>query len=233
MSHSLEIFGASIVLIGDFNPAIFTPDWLESQQLLGAADAQSARDDKTLVISHQVTRFETEWFILQVLEQQFSITSKGNVSDGLKDVVAGVFTLLSHTPIKAIGINTTAHFKIHTEETYQKIGNVLAPKDIWSSIFSKNVHLGMETLSIRIQPVNEEGGFVGNGDTKLITIQPSANITNGVYFLLNDHHNIESIQNKEETKAQSAVKILCDNWASEKANNIHIFEDILNQALNS
>ena len=64
MSFSLEIFNASIVLVGDFNPAIFTPDWLESHQLIGPADAKTARDDVNIFISHQVTRLETEWFIL-------------------------------------------------------------------------------------------------------------------------------------------------------------------------
>lgn len=233
MSFSLEIFGASVVLVGDFNPAIFTPDWLEKHQLLGAADAEFARNNEGTVITHQVTRFETEWFVLQVLEQQFSISSKGNVTDSLKDLVTGIFSLLIHTPVKGLGLNSTAHFKIDTEENYHKIGNVLAPKDIWKSVFDKNTHPGLENLAIRLQPLDDEGKHTKDGNFKLVTLQPSANIPNGVYFMINNHYNIDAINNENQTKAQSAISTLCQDWNEHVIKSNEKFEKILAMVLNS
>lgn len=74
MAHKPETFSSSIVAIGDFNPAIFSPDWLERNDLIGEGDAETAREGnygRQMLVSHQVSTFETAWFALQVLENQF------------------------------------------------------------------------------------------------------------------------------------------------------------------
>ena len=46
MAYNAEILASAIVAIGDFNPAIFTPDWLERNGLIGKDDADAAREEK-------------------------------------------------------------------------------------------------------------------------------------------------------------------------------------------
>lgn len=234
MSAALEIFSSSIVVIGDFNPAIFTPDWLEKYGLLGNADAELARRDASSVISHHATRFETDWFILQVLEQNFSLTSKGSVRPNLKDIVSGIFSLVPHTPVKALGLNFMAHYKMAHEEDYHKIGDSLAPKTVWHSIFDEASNAaGLENLTIRVQPFTRTDKTNKCNDSKAISIQPSGVVPNGVFLTMNDHHDIEKAELQEnETKAEMIVRLVNDVWQSQWDESLKIFESVISKALN-
>ncbi|MGB5613484.1 MAG: hypothetical protein WBM67_12595, partial [Sedimenticolaceae bacterium] len=62
MAYTAEIFTSTIVALGNFNPAIFSPDWLEQSGLIGADDAAGIRegaDGNQLVLSRQVTTCES------------------------------------------------------------------------------------------------------------------------------------------------------------------------------
>jgi hypothetical protein len=119
VTHTAEILTSSIVAVGDFNPAIFSPDWLERNDLIGEGDADTAREGgrtrSMMLVSHQATTFETEWFALQVLESQFSLTSKDVLSPAFKDLAVGIFQLVPHTPVTAVGLNFLGHFKLASE----------------------------------------------------------------------------------------------------------------------
>ena len=53
-----EIDGVDVVLVGDFNPAIFTPAWFALNGLL----PESATASADLQIAHQqITAFNTDW----------------------------------------------------------------------------------------------------------------------------------------------------------------------------
>ena len=129
-----EIFESSIVVGGNFNPAIFSPYWMEKNNLIGSDVAKNALESPSLIITNQALRFETEWFVLQVLPQQFSLTSKGAIAPMMRDLAEQVFLLLPHTPVTAVGLNFQGHYKINTIEDYHKIGDTLAPKKIWDQI---------------------------------------------------------------------------------------------------
>ena len=63
MRISPEISGTSIVLVGSFNPAIFTPAWFELHGLLPEGASEIADVD---VVHPQATSFTAEWLILNV-----------------------------------------------------------------------------------------------------------------------------------------------------------------------
>jgi len=42
MAYSEEILASSVIVLGNFNPAISPPDWFEKNQLIGAEDAEIA-----------------------------------------------------------------------------------------------------------------------------------------------------------------------------------------------
>ena len=92
-------------VVGDFNSAIFSPDWLDRYDLIGKDDVEIAHEGElssALIVAHEVTTFETKWFALQVLENQLSIRSKDALSPALKDLAVGIFQLVPHTPVKAV-----------------------------------------------------------------------------------------------------------------------------------
>jgi hypothetical protein len=132
---SLESLSASIVAVGSFNPPIFSVDWLQSSGLVGADDAAATRSREDYVVSRQITRYQTELASIQVFDSQFSITSVGPVTPALCDLATGIFDLLPHTPVTALGLNFMGHYKTENLSTYHHIGDALAPKGIWGEIF--------------------------------------------------------------------------------------------------
>ena len=231
MLPSIEIFDASVVFVGDFNPAIFSPDWLERNQLLGSSDAQVAREDKNLIISHEITRYETDWFHFQVLQQQFSVSSKGVVSLNLRDLAIGITSLVPQTPVRALGLNFMAHYKMQSLADYHKLGDVLAPKNIWNKLFQNDTYsAGLEAMTIRIDPCKrgEEPKFK---DAQRITLQPSSRVTPGVFFSLNNHFDIGSRNDSSATTAEQAVKIIGEQWETSVKRSTEIFESVIASSL--
>src|SRR5437867_10843081 len=117
-----EIEGVSIVMLGSFNPAIFQPHWLGAQHLIRPEEAENA---KIRAIQAEVADFSTEWFELQVLQNRFQILSKDPRQYGpLRDLAAAIFALLSHTPVRALGMNRSFHFKMPSLEAWHGIGHL-------------------------------------------------------------------------------------------------------------
>ena len=64
-----EIDGVSVVVIGNFNPALFTPAWFALYDLL----PQRAVANANLEVAHpEITRFQTDWLTLQVTADRFA-----------------------------------------------------------------------------------------------------------------------------------------------------------------
>lgn len=133
----------SIVLIGSFDPMIFQPFWFSQNSLIQYTEAESATID---LITKDVTLFRLKWLTIQVTRDRFlAMTDDESHFLPLRDFVVGTFQLLESTPIKQMGINREIQYEIASEETWHKIGHVLAPKKLW------NEHLknpGMKSLVI-------------------------------------------------------------------------------------
>lgn len=231
MTHSAEILTSSIIAIGDFNPAIFSPDWLERNNLIGEGDAKTAREGsegRPLLVSHQATTYESEWFALQVLENQFSLTTKGVMSLAFKDLAVGIFQLVPHTPVKAVGLNFMAHFKCASEKMFHKVGDVLAPKDIWNTLYP-DLATGMEQVTIRFQ-LGTRDKLVDTNDRKNITVQPSRSVKYGVSLALNDHHDVIMGSDDDLAPAERVAVIVDRQWESAWKDAVRVFDQLLSMA---
>lgn len=230
MTRTAEIFASSIVAVGAFNPAIFSSDWLERNGLIGIKDAEVARQNKSYVVTNQICAMETDWFALQVLENQFALTSKDALSPALKDLAVGILSLLPQTPISAIGINFMGHYRITSEDEYHKIGDVFAPKTIWNELFpGENSSAGLDNLTIRIEPT-PRGKISETGDAKRISLQPSTKIKSGIFLSYNDHR-VVHVDEDDLTMAEHAAKIVNDNWQSSMEDSIRVFDGLISNAL--
>ena len=231
-----EIFESSIIVAGNFNPAIFSPYWMEKNNLIGPDDAKNALKSPSLIITNQVLRFETEWFVLQVLPQQFSLTSKGAIAPMMRDLAEQVFLLLPHTPVTAVGLNFQGHYKINTIEDYHKIGDALAPKEIWNQIrFFPEQSSGLEHLTIRIDPFKRKNFFsIGSNENfRKVIFQPSTEVIPGIFLALNDHRNVPESNDNDLTKAENISKIIKDEWNRVKSEAEDIFKQLLERSLSS
>lgn len=231
MAYTAEILTSSIVAVGNFNPAIFSPDWLERNDLMGEGDADTAREGsqgRPMIVSKQVATFETEWFALQVLDNQFSLTSKSAVTPAFKDLAVGIFQLVPHTPVVAVGLNFMGHFKLTSEDAYHRVGDVLAPKEIWEALYPDE-SAGLADLTIRIQHGTRSQPSETK-DEKRISVQPSSKIRFGVYMSYNDHYVVRDTED-DLRPAERVATIIDKQWEFSWHEADRVFDLVLSKAL--
>jgi hypothetical protein len=194
-----EIQGASIVLIGDFNPKIFQPAWFASQDLIRNEEAQNAE----IQIVHQaLVDFSLEWLKVQVRQDRFSAgTHLSPYYTPLKDFVVGTFRILRHTPIRMMGINCDYHLSIGSEDRWHALGHRLTPKEIWERVLEKP---GMRSLSVEgVRPDQHKGRL-------LVRVEPSVRIKYGVFITVNDHYELKDTDSP--LGCDKIIDILAESW---------------------
>ena len=183
-----EVSGVTVVLLGDFNPAIFTPAWFAMHGLLPQAAAESA----DLQVAHrQATVFSTDWLSLQVTTDRFMADTQQAPHVRVCDLVVRVFREhLHHTPVKAMGINRNVHFRVGSLAERDRIGRALAPMEPWGpwrqELELDGKHGGMTSLTMsQLRPQDRAPGGSVN-----IKVEPSNRIGDGsgVSVEVNDHY---------------------------------------------
>ena len=184
-----EIDAVSVVLIGDFNPTIFTPAWFALYGFLPKAVVSGA----DLKVAHKdVTEFEADWLRFHVDAQRCSFQTVQAPHVRVCDLAVRVFgEQLTHTPIKALGINREIHFQVRDMRERDLIGRRLAPVEPWgpwkNALGLDGAHGGMTSLTMsQVSPEGRESGGRVN-----VTVEPSVRIgqgRSGVYVRVNDHY---------------------------------------------
>lgn len=197
--RAAESESASIVMLGSFNPTIFQPRWLGTQQLIRPEEAENA---KITIIRAEVADFSTEWFQLQVLQNRLSLSSEDPRQYApLCDLAAALFAILPHTPITAVGLNRLFHFKMPTIETWHGIGHLLAPKESWNAIME-----GPGLRSMIMQGRRKHA----NAGTLHIKVEPSTKFENAVYVEVNEE--FKASGDSESEGAQWVPRRLAEHW---------------------
>jgi hypothetical protein len=124
-----EISTASIRMRGNFNPAIFTPDWIARTDLVGEKVGVAV---ELKVVHPEVSVLECEWFSLRVTKQLFQIDTNDAPFIRIADLTGRMFgNVLLHTPIWHLVIARSVHFSAGTEAVQHQIGRTLAPLEPW------------------------------------------------------------------------------------------------------
>jgi hypothetical protein len=198
-----ELEGASIVLVGAFNPRIFQPAWLGEHGLLRPEEVEAAAtsSDKDYVIAREFAQFTAGWLDLQVTEQRFSAqTADPAQYNPLRDLVLSTFRLLEHTPFDQMGLNRLMHYKMPSDEEWNDFGHFLAPKKAWQGLMDKP---GL--LSLRIT-----GRKPGAEHVRYTTkVEPSARIQPGVFIETNEHYKLDG-----NHTAKRLMEALEQSWQS-------------------
>ena len=189
----------------------------------------TGQQGKSLLVSHQASAFETKWFALQVLQNQFSLTSKDALSPAFKDLAVSIFQLVPHTPVTAVGLNFLGHYKLANEDDYHRVGDVLAPKDIWKALYPDEMP-GLADLTVRIQH-GVRGEQLKTKDEKRIAVQPSERIKFGAFLSYNDHHDV-SVGDENNLKPGERVATIIDSeWERSWQDAVRVFDGVLSRAL--
>jgi len=173
---SPEHEGVSLVLLGSFNPAIYSPEWLFARGLVSERERDTATID---IVSKQISQFSVADMVLVADQDKFILrTATIDRLMQVRDIAVGIFGLLDQTPITAGGMNRDMHFASPSTETWHRIGHTLAPKDLWSGLIERP---GLSSLKIEGFRAEREVGVLR------IQVQPSKVIHPGVHIQVNDH----------------------------------------------
>lgn len=181
-----------IVVVGSLNAAIFHPAWFVANNLLSKDDLESAEVE---LVHRELAVFKVgDWLRIRVEPNRFIAETSDPPFVRLSDLVVRTFgEALPHTPISQVGINRRAHFSVGDEETRNRIGQMLAPQEVWGewagSIAGKNPgkHGGM--ISITMSQVDLDDREAGCIRAK---VEPSPLIKSraGIFVDVNDHYEI-------------------------------------------
>jgi hypothetical protein len=155
---------------------------------------------------------------LQVIQEQFVIeTIQEPYYEILRDLIVGTFSLLNHTPVTMLGINTQQHFRMHFEDEWNKLGHELAPKEkYWIPVLEKP---GMRSLVVQGQRPDKYKGYIQ------VKVEPSSKIQLGVYISINDHYEV-----KEESNCKTIVDILNIDWVDSRQRAEKLIKHFVNTA---
>jgi len=221
-----ELSAYSIVLLGNFNPTIFTPSWFEKYDLLTEEEAANA--DLT-VVHPEISRFVAAGLTIQVETNRFSASGTASAIQ-LKDFVLKTFRdYLNHTPIRSLGINREVHYKLPSAEARMKLGRALAPLDPWGE-WGKEIDESKDSggglISLTMHLAKEPDTVKGH---TRVTIQPSAQIPRnaGVFFQVNDHS--EVIEDNINT-TETVLDVLDQSFETSIAHSEWIIDQVLTRA---
>ena len=222
------ISGVSIVLVGKFNPAIFTPAWFALHDLLPAGVAENA----ALQVAHQqITAFKTDWLHFEVTLDVCKFETVQAPHIRVADLAIRTFREhLNHTPLTALGINRDVHFRVGEAAERDRIGRTLVPVEPWGpwrdELELDGEHSGMTSVTMsQLRPAERpDGGGIN------IKVEPSKRIKErrlGVYVNVNDHY--DAVPDSPDANAR-LMQLLQDNFENSIQRSANIIDHIMSLA---
>lgn len=195
-----DIHGMSIVMVGSFNPAIFHSAWFTK---FGLLPEEEGRDIQQQVILPDFAQFSLAWLQTQVTPERFQLsTSDPESFNLLRDLAIGTLRILSHSPVRALGINRDQHHRVNSIRRWHEIGLTLAPAKFWRSTL---IDSGMKSLLVEGRRDDGYAGYIH------VRVEPSVHVFPGMYIGVNDHYQLTE-PSEEVVDAEQAVEVLETQW---------------------
>lgn len=211
---------AAIICIGSFNPGIFHPAWLSARGLIQKLEEDAA---EVQVVTQDATQFKIKWLQIQVLRDRFSAaTDTPDDSLLLRDLVAGAFNFLEHTPVKFVGLNRNVHFQLANESEWHHVGHVLAPKQIWRKYLGEP---GLGTLTIKDARKDHDGRKPAEVN---VQVSPSTSRLLTVEVAVNHHYVL-----KEGSAGSAAAHLVADQWETSAKAALDLARGVITDALSA
>jgi len=210
--RTLELSGASIVLLGIFSPAQFHPEWLAS---FGAISSQEATALKIEVLHPDITVLNNDDFDIRVESEKLTISTVKDPAIRIYDIVLKIFReALPFHNIYRMGINRIAHFKAHNVTDYCEFGDRLAPKEPWGEFGrdllktdEEGIRGGMESL-VMIEP-KRKPKHKYNGVYR-VKVAASNRVKYGIFIEVNDDYQVD--RESAQKSLPLIIDILEERW---------------------
>lgn len=217
----------SIVLVGEFNPAMFQPEWFARNSVISVEEASIARDSDgaPLIVTPQITMFKTSMFDVRIEQKRFTVSCSKEPWDLIKDFVDKTFEKLSGMAIDAYGYNYDAHYDVGGMDNLNYIGNYLAPKGPWITLFSDDVECrdvgnGLRSMKMVKTKANDKGRMT-------VVVEPSVTEQHGLFMACNDHN----IVSQDENLAEYVLPHIIDSFDAVIDNLKRIQENVIFEVL--
>ena len=214
MANHVKRLDAIVVAVGQFNPAIVSPTWLQRKGLISESDAEAGMEDLQALVKEGLMSFDTSWFSFRLVQQQLVLSTTDGATPRIRDLAASIFRLLPETPVTAIGINFATDVQFDTADEYHRFGDVLVPKGVWSTLYP-GLRAGVASLQLAIDSVpRTQIGAVGRTpEQRRFTIQPSNVInTNAVHIAYNHHYPLV-----DDGGGRAAMDLIMSRWEADFA----------------
>lgn len=209
-----DVKSASIVLVGNFNPSIFHPQWFAAHDVISQSEADEA---DLRIATPQVSSFSLTWGNLQVTPDQFVINCKNpSLFAMLQDLVLKTFDILGHTPVSAMGINMEQKWFSKNDTEHRKFGDRIAPKEKWSFMAEPGLR---DIVMEEQQRPDDYSGYIQ------VRIQALREKQKSILISINDHYYIP----KYETSlgAEPVMEILRENWTTSNEHSETIIKNVI------
>jgi hypothetical protein len=204
----LKDFGASTVLVGSFNPLIFSPEWLQSANAIGPEESATAREHGIEVMAQNISSISFGSMKLVVEQSRFSLTVSDEPLVRAKDFPATCFRLLSHTPVIAMGFNLNATLKWDNIDKWHRFGDILAPKESWGDFLTDGD--GKRRGGLR-GLIMERAGVPGDWKGHIrCSVQVPEGVEREAVVQMNNHFDLGIIE--KPSNGSEAYKVIEEVW---------------------
>ena len=188
----------AVVLRGSFNPAIFHPSWFARLEIVPEGEADQAKIE---LVHRDIAQFSLGGMKLLVTADQFLVsTDFEDLVLPLRDLVLATFSNLCHTPLRAMGVNCSAHYSMESEAEWHSYGHRLVPKEnLWEPILHKP---GTAKVVVQGERGDEHKGYVQ------ITVEPSKEFPPGLFIGVNDHFALSDIEQIDSAQANEVFRAI-------------------------
>jgi hypothetical protein len=204
----------SVVLVGSFNPRIFHPAWFAAENLIAKADADTA---EVALMHPAAAAISLGPFELRVFSERFVATSAEALHYlPLRDLIVGTFTILRHTPVRAVGINREMHFRVNGDVSWSTMQKALGRSTPWSDALRAAQTVGIDLRGLR---ENDLAGHLA------VRLEPSAIEEDGVLVRVNDHYAVED--SEPHKGLRQAVETVEREFATSISRSLQTAKDLL------
>lgn len=227
MARTISKDQVNIVMLGAFNPTIFTPAWLALNGMISKEQADNAASIN--IIHSQIAQFTAAYMTFDILPERFLVGCDGIYSDVVKDLVLKAFgETLPHTTVWQLGINRSYEFKCPSESIRTKFGRRLAPLDPWGA-WGTQIKKTMEVSRIHggvnhIQMLQIPRPDNFNGHVQ-VDLRPNRRDETGVFVDINNHFDV--VPPSEAVGNEKVLDTLKATWSDCQILSQQILEDLL------
>ncbi|WP_122549826.1 hypothetical protein [Pseudomonas viridiflava] len=222
---------ASIVIVGDFDPLMMAPHWFVKNGMIPQEDVD---DNLSIdIVYKEATRFSLASIVVEILVDRVILRSYLSSFDyKIHDLAVGILSLpaFKNTKVSGVGLNVFHDVSVTDDEVFHRLGDRLAPKDIWLNSMPDIDRAGLWQLQVQLVKASNVPGVYNFTAVR-------SEIKNGLRFSLNNHFddvNFRGELKKSPTKKPKgshvfdAVALVSAYWQETLDVHVHVIDSLLN-----